>query len=208
MSDNQRLRERKKRATRLALSWAALRLAVDKGLPNVRVEDIAAEAGVSTRTFNNYFSRKEEAIVAIGADRAEQAADAVRRRPPGEPLWTAVIHAMVEQFAGQDEVDHAWVSRVRLITKSPALRGEYLKSGDVIAASLAKAIAERTGMDAVHDLYPRLAADVIVSAEQAAIDYWIDCGQDTPLAAIVEDVLRQLASGLPVPSTTREETGA
>ena len=44
----------------------ALRLAVERGLENVTVEDITAEAGVSLRTFGNYFSSKYEAICAIG----------------------------------------------------------------------------------------------------------------------------------------------
>jgi len=43
---------------------AALRLAVERGLENVTVEDITAEAGVSLRTFGNYFSSKYEAICA------------------------------------------------------------------------------------------------------------------------------------------------
>src|ERR1700712_4520395 len=72
------LRERKKRATREALQGAALRLALEHGPDNVRVEDIAQAAGVSSRTYNNYFSSREQAIVAaIAADRAAQVAAAV-----------------------------------------------------------------------------------------------------------------------------------
>ena len=56
------LRERKKAETRAALSWAAIRLTVERGFENVKVEDIAAAAGVSPRTFNNYFASKGEAI--------------------------------------------------------------------------------------------------------------------------------------------------
>jgi AcrR family transcriptional regulator len=64
------LRERKKLATREAIGGAAFRLAVQRGLENVTVEDIAAAANVSPRTFNNYFSSKPEAISALGIDRA------------------------------------------------------------------------------------------------------------------------------------------
>jgi hypothetical protein len=61
------LRERKKIATRQALGLAAMRLAIERGLDNVLVEDIAEAAGVSTRTFNNYFASKYEAICALGS---------------------------------------------------------------------------------------------------------------------------------------------
>ena len=61
------LRERKKLAVRRALSSAAIRLAVERGLENIlTIEDITAEADVSVRTFGNYFSGKYEAICARG----------------------------------------------------------------------------------------------------------------------------------------------
>src|SRR5260221_14493834 len=84
------LRERKKRATRQALSLAAMRLAAQRGLENVLIDDIAAEVGVSPRTFNNYFSSKYEAICGLAVDRARRIGDELRQRPAGEPLWDAI----------------------------------------------------------------------------------------------------------------------
>jgi AcrR family transcriptional regulator len=50
-------RERKKQATRKALRDAALRLALECGPDNVRV-DLAEAAGVSPRTYKNFSSRE------------------------------------------------------------------------------------------------------------------------------------------------------
>ncbi len=54
-----------RRSARPRCSWR-----VERGLENVLVEDIAAAAGVSPRTFNNYFASKYEAICALALDRA------------------------------------------------------------------------------------------------------------------------------------------
>lgn len=57
------LRERKKRERGQALRQAALDLALENGYANVTVEDICERCGVSRRTFFNYFSSKEEALL-------------------------------------------------------------------------------------------------------------------------------------------------
>src|ERR1700722_10136009 len=97
------LRERKKRATRQALSQAAMRLAIERGLDNLLVDDIAAAAEVSPRTFNNYFASKYEAICALALDRSLRVGEALRERSAGEPLWDAIRAAVLAVYASADQ---------------------------------------------------------------------------------------------------------
>ena len=56
------LRARRRRQTTWDIHDAALRLAREQGFDNVTIEQISAEAGVSQRTFFNYFPTKESAV--------------------------------------------------------------------------------------------------------------------------------------------------
>ncbi|RPF22170.1 TetR/AcrR family transcriptional regulator [Myceligenerans xiligouense] len=62
------LRERNKRARRGAIIDAAQRLVREHGYDAVTTGQIAAEAGVSPRTFFNYFESKDEAVIGIRTD--------------------------------------------------------------------------------------------------------------------------------------------
>jgi AcrR family transcriptional regulator len=192
------LRERKKLQTLEALSFAALRLAVERGFDRVLVDDIASAAGVSARTFNNYFSSKAEAIVWRHLNRARQAADLIRARPGGEPLWESITAAVAGQ-ANDDQPDPQWTAGVRLMLTEPAIVGEFLKAGAAAEREVAAAIAERTGCRP-HDMYPRLVAAAIGVANQTAMELWLDADPPVPLARLLRDALTQIAAGLPDPS--------
>ena len=99
------LRERKKLGTRWALSDAALELALERGLENVTREDIANRAGVSLRTFNNYFTGKYEAVAFRQIDRTRQSLAAFRERPADEPLWSAITEAMLQPLEAEGAAD-------------------------------------------------------------------------------------------------------
>ncbi|MET9019100.1 TetR family transcriptional regulator [Actinopolymorpha sp. NPDC004070] len=199
------LRERKKQETRIALSWAAIRLAVERGFDNVRVEDIAAEVGVSPRTFNNYFSGKAEAVATRHLDRARQIAVELRARPASEPLWKALELAVLPRFTlGQDGnarggPDEEWLAGIRLMLTEPAVRGELARVGAAVETELAAAIAARTNTDVDRDLYPRLVAAAVSAALRAATLHWLNSDAPGPIAPHLQDAIRQLAAGLPVP---------
>lgn len=135
------LRERKKQATREALREAALRLALERGPDNVRVDDIAEAAGVSPRTYNNYFAGRDQAIVAaVTAEREARIASAVAAS--SAPLAAAVVDAVVAEHHNPDERGR---DTLLLITTNPALRTAYAESAESLEGPLAEAIAARTG---------------------------------------------------------------
>ncbi|MCK7622341.1 TetR family transcriptional regulator [Streptomyces sp. RS10V-4] len=199
------LRERKKRATRVALSQATIRLCVQHGWDNVTVEDIAAAANVSVRTFRNYFSGKAEAIAAGHLERMLRIADELRARPADEPLWDSLARAVHTQFAPADAADggpahdQRWRDGLRLMLAEPALQGEVVKANAAAQDELAKAVAARTGTDEAHDLYPQLVAAVVSAGSAVAVEHCLRADSPAPLGPVLTEVFAQLTQGLPTP---------
>ena len=198
MTDELGLRERKKLATRRALCDAALKLALDEGVAALTPERIAEEVHVSPRTFRNYFSSKEEAIIAGLEDRAHEIADNLRRRPAGEPIWES-LRAVLLPSLEVGLPGHDLMQLLGLIRCHHALLAEHLTRFEGLSRQLAEVIAERTGTDVNRDVYPRLLADVSGIAVKTSLSLWATGTTGRSLADILDEALRLLSQGLPVP---------
>ncbi|WP_436892010.1 TetR/AcrR family transcriptional regulator [Nocardiopsis dassonvillei] len=155
------LRERKKAATRRSLREAAVRLALEHGLENVTVEEIAAEVGVSTRTFFNYFGTKEEALLGRLPGTLDE--DATREFAAGGPTGDFTDDLIVlliaflldtEDLAAQREEMRL---RKLLMDREPQLVPGVLARFHDMEQVMAGAIAERLGEPPESDR-PQLAA--------------------------------------------------
>ena len=186
------LRERKKLATKQALALAALQLAVQRGLENVRVEDITDAVNVSRRTFTNYFSCKEEAIASLNTARFTQAVEALRGRP-GEPLKDSLAEVFAGEHEAATQLGPERIAQIRMMMTSPALQGEALKALVQTEGPLAKAIAERTGADPQSDLRPHVLAAAVMAAVRAATEHWIASDGATALPDLIREAVRQVA---------------
>jgi AcrR family transcriptional regulator len=202
-------RERKKQATRAALSQAAVRLSLEHGVENVTVEQIADAADVSLRTFFNYFSSKEEAVVAGDSARGEMLLDELAARPASESPLTA-LHAAVLVFV-DDLVSGDRREALQMMRRSPALLPHQLAAYAATERALAVAIAERVGeevpepVDGDDDgaerpvgLYPALVAAVTMAAVRVAVQRWSDGGTRdlAALHGVVGEVFERLGRGL------------
>ncbi|TDB83770.1 TetR family transcriptional regulator [Actinomadura sp. KC216] len=188
------LRERKKEATRRALHDAAMRLAAEHGLDDVTVEAIADAAGVSRRTFSNYFGGKEEALL-YGAERRMRALlEAFEARPRGEPSWTALRAALDEQADGDGETACAPVraEQARLAREHPAVMARLLAHYAGFERDFADLIAAREGLPP-GGVRPRVLAGAFMTALRIATLAEIDERPARHLADATDETLAEMA---------------
>ncbi|WP_433262028.1 TetR/AcrR family transcriptional regulator [Actinosynnema sp. CS-041913] len=187
------LRERKKLATRKALADAALRLCVERGVDGVTVEEVAHDAGVSLRTFFNYFSSKEEAVVAGDVATAEAFVQEFAGRPDDEPVLEALRRALVEIVP--ERIDRAKLGQLRVLRQTPSLLPHLLAAFHAQERALAVAVARRVGVDPDTDVYPHMFAATAMATLRAVVTWWLDTGDRRPLADLIGIMIDRLDAG-------------
>jgi AcrR family transcriptional regulator len=194
------LRERKRLATRRAILLAAITVVREKGFEAATVDEIARIADVSPRTFFNYFSSKEEAIVGDGPELPDQAAqdEFVKDRRPILPGLAALFGSVITPALQDQEV----ILLRRAITKeNPEIGGRRWASIHRFEGQLTELLARRLA-----DEDPTLATDpraltsrarliafVAISAMRHAwLDWMEDAGERRDLLDHLDDSFRML----------------
>jgi AcrR family transcriptional regulator len=171
------LRELKKEQTRQLIADTAWRLVADRGFDQVTVAEIAREAQVAEATVFNYFPSKEDVFYWPLEEFGARLAEAVGARPPGEPALAAFRRALLAeagllgQAAGGDAAAQERLRTVnRVIAGSPALQAREQQAINRTAEALAGVLAADTGAPD-GDLTPQVAANALVGAHRALLDY-------------------------------------
>lgn len=165
-------RARSKRATRNALRAAVLALARDRGLAAVTVDEIAAHAGVSTRTFFNYFDTKEDAAVidVLALDPDDLAAFAVAKdRATAWAELSALVTANIDR-AHRD--DPNLLQYMQLQSVDRALQAHQVGRFSSFLRELANATAQRLGQRVRDRLTAELMAGSSVTAVRVGLEQW------------------------------------
>jgi len=182
------LRDRKKAATRAALAAAAVDLARERGWHDVTADAIAARAGVSTRTFHNYFASKDEAVVVHLEGRVDEWIDILRQRPRDEHVLDSLLETALEIVRGARWPFDEIVACIALVEESNISTSRRLEVERRSAQLIVEVIADRTGTDPATDLYPSLLNYAAMSALRAAVEMHMCQG---PEARSAEDFIRE-----------------
>jgi AcrR family transcriptional regulator len=203
-------RDRKKAETRTALRAAALRLVAERGFSNVTIGDIAEAADVSERTFFNYFSSKEAAVVGEDTEASDRLRAVLASRPSDETIidtTKAVIADQCERFVREAEQvggsSAQWLAQIKAVHSDPHLRAAAMTHIENHERVILAALAERLGTDPETDPYPTLLAAAAMTATRVAIVYWARSGGSGSPSTLAEEAFVGLAAGLPTDGALR-----
>ena len=115
------LRERKKAATRLSIETAAVDIVREQGYEAATTEAIAAKAGVSLRTFFNYFPSKDTAIVGESLSPIETGRAHLILEESGADLLKGIARLVEACVTAGDPRSELTRRRRRLIHEHPPL---------------------------------------------------------------------------------------
>jgi AcrR family transcriptional regulator len=205
------LRERKKQATRRSLRRIALDLVAERGFNQVTVEDIAAAADVSPRTFFNYFPSKEGALFGADPERTAELHRRIVEEAPGETALEAIRRIMIDEarhrsaeIADLGGEKQEWMRHMRVTQSDPHLRAARAAHMASVEYDIAAAVAERLGTDPDRDPYPIMLASAAMAVMRAAFMFWPVSGGSIPLERFADAACQSLADGLPEDGALRD----
>ena len=190
------LRERRKALTAAELEAAAYRLFGERGFDNVTVDDIAAEADVSRRTFFRYFASKEDVLLADHFVQLGRLREAMAARPDDEPIVTALRNALLSMSVDFEQRKELVILRGRLMRDTPSLQARSLVHQKLWEEAMQEMVAERLGVDPVADLRPGVVSATTLAAMRVAFTNWLSSDCDGDLIALTAEALDLLDGGL------------
>jgi AcrR family transcriptional regulator len=191
-------RAERRRATGLAIRRAAFRLIGDGGYAATSTEQIALAAGVSPRTFFNYFETKEALFFLPEQPLAAIISVSIGARPPGEdPVKSIAVAAidtfeLLENLATGDE-RQLMLASLGLLFDDPDCRRFLEHRREVAERAMTEALGER-GVPR-EDVATRTTISAVIAACWVALAIWVERDGTEPLPAL----LARCLLGLPDP---------
>ncbi len=182
-----------------AIEKAALELIAQQGFDYVTVEDIAAAAGISRRTFFRYFSSKNEIPFSEYGALLVALEEWLASEPDDRPIFDVIADAVMRFNRVHTDGGVAHRERMRLVMRTPSLRANAALHQDDWVAVLARYAARRLDT-APDELVPQLIAQVALGTANTAYEQWLN-DESSDLGALVDEAFSRLQELSSLPST-------
>lgn len=191
------LRERKKADTRTRLSVAAVALLVGHGMEGATVAAIAERAGVSTRTFHNYFARREDAFLHFVREQVAQWAEQMKNAP-SDMSALRILHGILKEAYTRPADDIVALGNLVVLGERIGfvLGPERRPDIEGILGPLYEAVRQR--MQNGTEFRARLTVDLSMAASGAALRKYAKRQHEggSSLADLLDEAFEVLAHGV------------
>lgn len=170
-----------------------MRLFTEQGFEDTTVEQIAAAAGVSGRTFFRYFPTKAEVLWYQFDDEVTALRTAFAEVADDVPMMTAVRRVVVNANRYRAEDVPELRTRMQLVATIPALAATAGAHYDAWEHAVSDFAARRLG-EPENALIPLAVGRTTLAAARAAFDAWL-ARADADLTVYLEEALRGLERG-------------
>jgi mycofactocin system transcriptional regulator len=191
--------------SRRQLELIALRLFAEQGFDETPIEQIAAEAGVSRRTFFRYFDSKADVLWGEFDSEVTAIRTALAEVPDTVPMMDAIRQAVVAANHYRAEDVPELRARMNLIGSVPALQSSAAVHYDAWEWAVSDFVAARIGQPA-GSLYPLAVGRATLAACRAAYDRW-SARADADLTIYLDAALSALSAGFAPAVLTAGEQG-
>jgi AcrR family transcriptional regulator len=183
------LRERNRRETLRRIADVAMELFVASGFEATTLDEIAAAAGISRRTFFHYFKSKDDLLLAHVEGYADALKAAVLKQGSSAAPIDVVEDAMIELSTRLGSA--RTIAIVRVIRQSETLRARkqhsYLGREQVLFEALCELWPAKERRERLH-----LLAMAAMGVARLATEAWLEQGGKRPLAKYIQDGFKNL----------------
>jgi AcrR family transcriptional regulator len=184
------LLKRKQQVVQDAIWNAAMDLFAEKGFDAATVDDIAAAAGVSQRTFFRYFASKGDLMGQGTLTYGEKLGAAIKAAPKPAPAFEVLRRAVLEVAAMVASFPRTR-DLIAIVSKSPSAREAQLSQMDQVAQSVAQAYSSRVKKGRENELTSRLLAGLTLTILDETVRLWSANGAKDA-TVVAEQVMKRL----------------
>lgn len=189
MTEKEGLRERKRRETLQRITDAGTRLFIAHGYEGTTLDAIAAEAGISRRTFFYYFKSKDEILLAMQAGLGDMLAAGLAQEPPGQTPLQAVRNVLVRMSGAYDPTEMLILDRLMRSSETVMARKQasYVQHEATLFAALRQYWPEPRRETAL-----RLVAMLSIGALRVSLETFNREDGQRPIAVLLNEAFDAL----------------
>ncbi|MFR9730752.1 TetR family transcriptional regulator [Saccharopolyspora sp. MS10] len=175
MAERLSTREISRQAIRRKIESVAMALFLERGFDATTVDQIAAEAGISARSFFRYFPTKEDVVTGDPVEYGVVLRDALEARPAEEDAVRAVRGALAD-FVGMVVANPAALGISTIVLNEPSLAAKHQEKQRVWVELLRPETLRRLGGTPHPELLAGAILESALATFHASLMHWASRG--------------------------------